>query len=203
MVLQKIQRFSLRRTLMIFAALGSLSALSACSAAALLVGELPLYEEDSNMVAQNHTAADIIAQQVKKRMHTGQPIVVQDFWNNHAPQNMTPLGRVIPEQISTRLIQLGYQIIQPRYAQQNTQQIDPNSSPELFLASQQLSPTKYSQYTQGAHIILSGSYTKSVGHVKIHVRMTDSTSGIFVAAYDYTLPITREVEELISPPRHK
>lgn len=177
-----------------------ISLLSGCSAAAL-IGELPLYEEGSNMVAPNHTAADIVAQQLQKRVHTGQPIIVQDFWNNHAPQHMTPLGRVIPEQISTRLIQLGYQIIQPRYAQQTAQTIDPNSSPELFLAGQQLSTANLAKYTASPHVILSGSYTKSTDHVKVHVRMTDSTSGIFIAAYDYELPITREVEELMAAPR--
>jgi TolB-like protein len=190
----------LRRALMICAALGSLSALSACSAAAL-IGQLPLYEEDSNIVAPSHTAADVVAQQLKKRIHTGQPIIVQDFWNNHNPRHISAFGRVVPEQISTRLIQLGYQIIQPRYAQQTEligqQNIDPSSSSELFLAGQQQNLGNMKKYMDNPHIILSGSYTKATDQVKIHVRMTDSTSGIFVAAYDYDLPITREVEELM------
>lgn len=171
--------------------------LSGCVAATALMGELPLYEEESNITAPSHTAADIVAQQLKARMQGGMPIIIQDFWNNHAPQNMTPLGRVLPEKISTRLIQLGYQIIQPRFAQQKITTLDSHNSPEMFLAGQQLNPQRLAQYTDGPHVILSGSYTKSTDHVMVHVRMTDSTSGIFVAAYDYKLPITREIEELM------
>jgi TolB-like protein len=190
----------LKRAVMICAAFGSLLTLPACTAA-MLMGQLPLYEEDSNIVAPNQTAADVVAQQLKKRIHTGQPIIVQDFWNNHNPRHISAFGRVVPEQISTRLIQLGYQIIQPRYAQQSAFQgqpdIDSSSSSELFLAGQQQNLGNMKKYMDSPHIILSGSYTKATDQVKIHVRMTDSTSGIFVAAYDYDLPITREVEELM------
>lgn len=194
------ERPPLRRIATLCAALGCIALLCNCSAAAL-IGQMPLYEEESNLVAPNHTAADVVAQQLKKRVHTGQPIIVQDFWDNHNPRRMSALGRVIPEQISTRLIQLGYQIIQPRYTQQSNlldkQGINDGSSSELFLAGQQQNLSNMKQYMDSPHIVLSGSYTKATDHVKIHARMTDSTSGIFVAAYDYEIPLTRETEELM------
>ena len=165
-------------------------------------GHFPLYEESSNMVAPNHTAADILGQQLKARHSTMQPIIVQNFWNNHAPQHMSAFGRVIPEQISTRLIQLGFQVIQPHYAQQATQDITQGGSPETFLAGQDIDMSTIKKYSQSAHIILSGSYTRSANNVKIHARMTDSTSGAFIAAYDYNLPVTREIEALIAPPSY-
>lgn len=193
------KRPALRRLAMVCTAFCFMAPLAGCSAA--LIGQLPLYEEESNLVAPNHTAADVVAQQLKKRVHTGQPIIVQDFWDNHNPRRISALGRVIPEQISTRLIQLGYQIIQPRYTQQNNlpaqQGINDGSSSELFLAGQQQNLGNIKKYMDSPHIVLSGSYTKALDHVKVHARMTDSTSGIFVAAYDYEIPITRETEELM------
>ena len=66
-----------------------------------------------------------------------------------------------------------------------------------------MNPQRYNELVQGPHLILSGSFTKAVNKVKVHARITDSTTGIFVAAYDYELPITREVEELINPPQPK
>ena len=81
--------------------------------------------------------------------------------------------------------------------------LDSSTSPESLLASQQMNPQRFKELTDGPHLILSGSFTKAVNNVKVHVRITDSTSGIFVAAYDYEVPITREIEEMIYPPKVK
>ncbi len=184
-------------------ALSALTCLSGCSGAVALLGNMPSYEEGSSLVAPNQTTADVLAQQINARARTGLPIIIQDFWNNHAPQHMSALGRVLPEQISTRFIQLGYQVIQPRYIQNAPATMSNEISPESLLASQQMNPQRYNELVQGPHLILSGSFTKAVNKVKVHARITDSTTGIFVAAYDYELPITREVEELINPPQPK
>jgi TolB-like protein len=185
----------------IILALAALPLLSSCSSVNPF-GHFPLYEEESNIVAPNHTAADVLGQQLKARHSTTLPIIVQNFWNNHAPQHMSAFGRVIPEQISTRLIQLGFKVIQPRYGEQSTQDIMQGGSSETFLAGQNIDMPAIKKYAQGPHIILSGSYTRTANNVKIHARMTDSTSGAFIAAYDYTLPVTREIETLIALPSY-
>ncbi|MAH05452.1 MAG: hypothetical protein CL561_07825 [Alphaproteobacteria bacterium] len=177
--------------------------LSGCTGAVALLGSMPNYEDGGNIVILNQTAADVIAQQLKARSRHTLPIIVQDFWDNHAPQRMSALGRVLPEQISTRLIQLGHQVIQPRYIQNNAMSLDSSASPESLLANQQMNPQRFKELTDGPHLILSGSFTKAVNNVKVHARITDSTSGIFVAAYDYEMPITREIEEMIYPPKVK
>lgn len=161
-------------------------ALSGCTQALLETG---IFDGDSvNLLESSYGAADMLAHQSKGNLKPGAPVhtgILNNLYPQTAPASKTagpapatpvmtappppaPFGKVITGQVASRLQQLGFNVIGDGGAA-----------------------------TAPGDAVLTGQYARANGHVLVNLRLLDSSSGRVLAAYDYTLPVTGEISDLL------
>ncbi len=156
-------------------------ALTGCAQTLLETG---IFDGDStNLLETSYGAADLLAHQAKGTLKPGTPVhtgILTNLYPQTSPASkpgtpvMTsppppaPFGKVITGQVAARLQQLGFNVIGDGGAA-----------------------------TMQGDAVLTGQYARANGKVLINLRMLDSGSGRVLAAYDYTLPVTGEISDLL------
>jgi hypothetical protein len=159
-------------------------ALTGCAQTLLETG---IFDGDStNLLETSYGAADLLAHQAKGTLKPGAPVHTGILTNLYpqtssskpgtpsgtpvmtSPPPPAPFGKVITGQVAARLQQLGFNVIGDGGAA-----------------------------TGPGDAVLTGQYARANGKVLINLRMLDSNSGRVLAAYDYTLPVTGEISDLL------
>lgn len=139
----------------------------------------PLFlDQDVNLPQKNHAAADLLISQAQSNLTNQTPIAVAPLNELLQPEISSAFGAVITEQVGVRMSQLGYNV-----------QLDYVTG---YTDLQAATPEK-------PEIILTGNYNPRRRDVAISLRMADLQSKRIIASFDYTVPRTREVEEMIKP----
>lgn len=93
------------------------------------------------------------------------------------------ISKMIPEQIGIRLSQLGYRMDLSRVATgTDTNYLKPSITTG-----------------EKPDFILSGTYLRRRIEMDVNMRIIDVKAGRVIAAYDYIIPLTREVNDLATP----
>lgn len=157
---------------------------SGCAAALLDTADIGIFpQEETNFTAQNYAAADYLVQQARTYIDRQGLIRALPLSDTTQPGMESTFGMMIPEQVGVRLSQLGYRLDLTKVA----------TSEDLNYLKQAGSQAKNPPF------ILSGTFTRRRLEVDVSLRMIDTRSGSIIAVFDYTLPRTREVDELARP----
>lgn len=140
-------------------------------------------QQETNWTQQNYAVADYLTQQTNSYIGRGDLIAAKPLVDTEQPGMASDISKMIPEQIGTRLAQLGYRmdLSQVAYA------ADPNY----------IAPNLRAGEKPG--YILSGSYTRRRTEMDVNIRITGAQTGRVIAAHSYVMPRTREVNELATP----
>jgi hypothetical protein len=170
----------------VFLGLAVLIALGGCAAAVAVdqAAQKILVPDKVNFREKNFATADYLLGQARGFVKPQDLIVAEPLMDRKQPGMESDMATLIPEQIGVRMSQLGYRIdLQNVVPAQNANYLKP--AREALSASPKFT--------------LSGNFLRQRRAVDVNVRLVEIASGRVVAAFDYMLPLTREVRELSAP----
>lgn len=135
--------------------------------------------EEINYIETNYGAADYLAGYAHKSLTKTQTIEVGTLKDSTAPERITAFAKLVPEQVGTRFAQLGYLV-----------QLDKIETYE---------GVREPKFSKNPDILITGNYLPSDRIVTVSLRLIDLRSAQIIAAYDYELPRTVEVEKILEP----
>lgn len=134
-------------------------------------------------VQVNHRAVDrlLISLHPDKEFLKNQPIIVATIVNIDDLKG-SRFGRAVAENVSTRLTQRGYPVIELKL--RGT--IFVKQSEGELLLSRELQDISLNHKAQA---VVVGTYTEAKNHVFVSLKMIEAATGQAIAAHDYTLPV--------------
>lgn len=151
---------------------------------------------DSTFIAANYAAGDALLRQVRGRVTPGHPILVATVVDVDDLEHSSTLGRLVSEQISARFSRAGYNVIEMRL---RDSVYFKRSEGELLL-SRELSDLAR---THDARAVVLGTYGVSGGAVYLNVKAVDPGAGFVLAAHDYMLPLTANIQTMVGGRRDR
>lgn len=161
-----------RRASLILAAIACSLFAGGCTAAMLLQDAKYrfLSDEEVNLLDINYAAADYIVGQARGSLTSNSIVLSKPLTESQNPIAPSKFGKVIPEQVAARMVQLGYKV----------------------RASNDVPETR-------RHFILTGTYLTSETNVTVSLRLLDSATDQMMGAYDYVIPINEDIDALLQP----
>lgn len=162
----------------------ALIGLSGCAAAFLNTAAHGIFtQEETNFREKNFATADYLVGQARAFMKPNDLIIAEPLSDINQPGMESNMSKMIPEQIGVRMSQLGYRMDLEKVAtSKDTNYLKPaksaNAKPKF---------------------ILTGTFLRKRLDMDVSVRIVETASARVVAAFDYTLPLTREINDLASP----
>lgn len=171
-------------------------------AAASGLGALPKQPMDSEVVlvaspggslltASSQQAADALQSVLEGRVSKESPVLVATMVQLDDLQKSSTLGRVVMQQVASRLSQYGYRIVESRLRQDMA--IKPYEGE--FMLTRDVAKLMQAQYA--AQAVLVGSYVENSGAVYFSLRLIRLDDGSVVGGYEYHLPNRGEVRSLL------
>ncbi|MDR2050686.1 MAG: hypothetical protein LBQ63_02810 [Deltaproteobacteria bacterium] len=173
---------------------------TSCSAAELREqeGETPLPHASrisppgrALMLRANIRAGDSLGRILLSRLGSASGILVATMVDLDDFDKTTPLGRVVMQQISSRLSQHGFKVLEPRLS--STLRFDKKSG-EFMLTRESL---LLLAGNHDAHAVLVGTYSLGRDRVFLSVRAVRLQDSAVLAAYEYYLPRSDDVAALL------
>ena len=149
-----------------------------------------LFPSSCCMTSVNHNAADGLLDTATPRLPKLSPVLVASFVNLDALNESSTFGRVVAEQITSRLKQRGYTIIEMKL---RTNVFIKEGSGE-FLLSRELTEisTKHD-----AQAVVVGTYAVAADKVYLTTRLVNAKDSCVISSYDYAIPISDDVLKLL------
>lgn len=168
-------------------ALSLFTSLSGCSN----INDEPSWQDakDSPFIQTNYQAIDRLIQQNKK-LSTQQPLLLATIVNIDKLESSSTMGRLITEQLSARLSQQGYQVIELKL--RNSLYMK-ESQGELMLTRE----LKDVATTHNAQAVLVGTYAKGQAFVYINIKLVQPGTNLVLASTDYALPLDTNNKALL------
>jgi len=133
------------------------------------------HAEKLNLVEMNYAVADYLAGQTLHTLNKRTPIGLGILSDSSEPQMTSAFGRLVTEQIGTRLSQLGYNV-QIEYT-------------DLFEGQK-------ARTLQKPKALLTGTYSAGLKETDVNVRLVSLQSGQILGSFDYVVPTTAEMKTL-------
>jgi len=179
--------------------MGVFALVSGCGAVKRLTGSSPETGSGSNqapafmdVLEASYAAADFLAKDLsRKNLQITGSILTASFVNINNLSESCPLGRIIAEQISSRMAQNGYKLIDMKL---RTNSIYIKEGKGEFLLSreiQEISKTQNSDYA------IVGTYAVAEKSVYISMRIVDTSDNSIITGYDYQLGLNYQTESLL------
>ena len=180
-------------------------------ATAHILSNLNLSEEkDSSLLQSSYPAADMLSQYIEAHIGKYKDIHVETLSYNGHEDIEVPLGVIISDQISNRLSQLGYNIIERPKANVRLEKVieeaDINIEEEKgffssFFVEKKEAP-EYIPYINKVKkgIVLTGSYDDTRTNVIISTKIVNRNNNNIIAAYEYTISKNKDVRDLLIVP---
>lgn len=131
-------------------------------------------------VAANYRAADILGTQLKGKLADDKPLIMATVVNIDALEQTSMLGRLVSEQISTRLAQGGMKMLEMKL--RNSVYLKRNQG-ELMLTREIGDVAN----THNAQAVVVGSYAETRDTVFINIKVIQPTTNLVLAGHDYVL----------------
>lgn len=192
----------MRMALQVMAALASLN-LGACVAAQELKSAL-FKGDEINLTDNTYAAADMLAQQTRAFLTPMTPLRIGAPVDTAAPSEVTPFGQQLGNKIGARFVQLGYNVRSMAQPPEMTAQSDamtmttPGGAPQIQMVGGPPQPVQTGAMpsAQKGEALITGNYTCGRDSILVSLRVIQAPDQRVVAAYDYTLPMTRELREM-------
>lgn len=147
------------------------------------------------MLSGNTQAGDALGDILLPRIGSGSGILVTTMVDMENFDKSSAFGRTSMQQIGSRLSQHGFKVLEPRLA--SSLRFD-KSQGEFMLSRDSM---KLLRDNYDAHAVLVGTYTESKDKVFISVRVVRFADNAIVAAYEYYLPKSEDVQALMGASR--
>lgn len=138
-------------------------------------------DASSPLLASSMEAADALHGMLAGRLNPGGPILPTSLVDLENLDNSSPLGRLVAQQIASRLGQYGYTVLDVRLRSN----IHFGESEGEFLLSRD---PKLLRPTYAAEAALVGTYSNTGGSLFVSVRVVRLIDSALLAAYEYSLP---------------
>jgi TolB-like protein len=139
-----------------------------------------LFRNDVNIRQTNYAAADYMTQYMKAFVDKDEDrIRAETLQDADQPALNAEIGEIIIDQVGERLHELGY---------------DVDLSAVVTVANKDIyPPAPASGGTPG--FVLSGTYLNKGRDIEVRLRLAEISTGQIRAAYDYKLPLNRELRQ--------
>ena len=174
---------------LLVAALGACSNLYAGSSPASR-GDVQI--RDVDIVQASYQATERLVGSARQVLDKDKPILVASLVNTANLQQSSDLGRIVSEQVSSRLTQLGYDTREMRL---RGAFLIREGTGELVLSR----TVKDISQKQNAQAVIAGVYAVAKTNVYLTLRLVRADDGMILAAYDYTLPLGPDASALLGP----
>lgn len=181
---------------LILVALASLALLSACES----IPTAPTYEQAFN---NEFTNANYVATTELIRRYQGPasatntsggagsaPFIVATLSNIDQLETSSTLGRLISEQVTSRLAQLGQSVVELKV--RNGVFMRRNEGE--FLLTREIQDVAKAHKAQA---IIVGTYAASESFVYVSLKIVDPANSQILTAYDYAHPLNKQVKSLL------
>ncbi|MBX2834883.1 MAG: hypothetical protein KTR28_07915 [Micavibrio sp.] len=157
--------------------------LAGCTAAFLDTAAHGIFlQEETKLLEKNYAAADYLVQQARHFAKDDDLVVALTLTDIDQPDMTSEFGRLVPEQVGTRLAQLGYNMNMKNVAAVETNYVG-------------YKPVK----GERTDFYLGGNYKRNRADMDISLKMTDANNGQIVAVFNYSLPMTRDIADMTQP----
>jgi TolB-like protein len=144
---------------------------------------LPDPQPYSNLLESSYAAADSLGRGLRFRgLSLGESIMAASFVNIDDLTESSTLGRIVSEQIASRLAQHGFKVVEIKLRQESV--FIEEGKGEFLLSREVLSLGE----TRGAQAVLVGTYAVSKDFIFISARVVRTGDNSVVTGYDYELP---------------
>ena len=134
----------------------------------------------NQFIESNYKAADSLMNQLSGKLQADKPLIMATIVNIDALEQTTTLGRLISEQLSTRLAQGGLSMVEMKL--RNNVYLKRNQG-ELMLTRE----IGEVATAHNAQAIVVGSYAETSDMVFINVKVIQPNSNLVLAGQDYVL----------------
>jgi len=160
------------------------------SGCASLAGS-PREDHEDLLMQANHRAVDQLLANIapSHQLNKRQPIIVASLVNID-DLNSSRLGRMLSEQLATRLTQNGYAVVELKLRDSIfVKQLQG----ELLLSRE----IKDITLTHKAQAVLVGTYAESSGQIYLTIKLVGMADNLVISAQDYLLPLDSNVRSLL------
>lgn len=178
-------------SLHILLGIAALSVLSACSDPYDGIGADPVAgTTDVDIVANSYQAAERLLRGLQQPLDQDKPILVATLVDVSDMRQSSDLGRIVSEQVGSRLTQLGYQTKEMKFRGSFLVRQGGGE----FVLSRALRDISRKQDAQA---VVAGVYAVAHDGVFVTLRMIRSHDSAVIASYDYRLPIGPDTAALL------
>jgi TolB-like protein len=147
---------------------------------------------DADIVAHSYQAAERLLRNARQPLDREKPILVASLVNVANMEQTSNLGRIVSEQMSSRLNQLGHHTREVKF---RGSVLVTRGGGEFALSRM----VREISDKQEAQAVLAGVYAVARNAVFITLRMIRAEDGAVIGAYDYALPLGPDTAALLGP----
>lgn len=161
-----------------------LAMMTACSGMPRILSSLPGMQPQ--LLQSSYGAADDLHDQLEDTDIAGYPMLVASFVNSGDFERTSNLGRLLSEQVASRLSQHGYAV---KEIQLREDELAVRRKAGVFALSRNLS--KINPELEALSILV-GTYTVIERQIYVNVRVLNIQDGVVLASSDFRLPYIRQ-----------
>ncbi len=166
----------------------------------ILIAGCSIFSKDYNLITTSYKATDKLLKGVKDIHHleprsngsyTKQPILVTSFVSIDNVQQSSTLGRVIGEQIGSRLAQRGYKVIEMKMRTSNV--FVQERTGELLLSRE----LREISFQHDAYAVVVGTYGAGKESIYVTAKLIRAKDSVILSSYDYYMPIGPDTKRML------
>ncbi len=144
----------------------------------------------NDMIFSSYAAADRLVQTPQGGLDRTKPVLVTSLVSINRLERSSGLGRLIAEQISSRLVSSGYTVAELKM--RNSILIEEGKGE--FILSRDVREISRSR---GAQAVIAGTYAVGADSVYVNVRLIRASDSKILSAYDYALRMDDNILYLV------
>jgi TolB-like protein len=166
-----------------------------CAFAVTACATGPTYQaaETSEFTQANYVAVDKLVAATAIPIDKNVPVLIATIVNIDSLTQSSRLGRLISEQVATRLTQRGYSVVEMKL--RNNVYIREGTG-ELLLSRDVRELSK----NYNAQVVVVGNYAVAAGYVYLTLKAVTASDNRVIAAVNYLLPLTDNNKALLEQP---
>lgn len=166
--------------------------LSVVTLAACATGPTYQAAETSEFTQANYTAVDKLVTTTLVPIDKNVPMLIATVVNIDSLNRSSRFGRLISEQVASRLTQSGYNVVEMKL--RNNVYIQEGAG-ELLLSRDVRDLSK----NYNAQVVVVGNYAVAAGYVYLTLKAVTVADNRIVGAVNYLLPLTENNKTLLAP----
>ncbi len=148
-------------------------------------------EHQGGLIKASYKAIDALLKLATDlQRYPNKPILVSSFVNVDNVQVSSTFGRIIAEQMSSRIAQHTYKVVELKL---RSSLFIKEKTGELLLSRE----LRDISLQHDAYAVLVGTYAASKRKVYVNAKLVSAQDSIILAAYDYELPIGPDTKQLL------